>query len=130
MTTGEIRGEQWTQLSNPNGHCLHYLGSRTLLVQHRYLVAELNLYLNLLGPLLNGLPPGGFISYPGLRFFLGERKTHYAQEWLGRNLRFSQLSQCNSLPFLGMAPSSDRTALLRCVTQEVVSEVESEIVLN
>lgn len=87
LTTVEIHGEQ---CNIPNGHYLHDLGSRTMPVQHRYMVAEPNLCLNLLGPLLIGLLPGGFISYPGLRFLLGERKTHHAQQWSGRYLRFSQ----------------------------------------
>lgn len=90
LTTVEIHGKQCTQLSNPNGHYLDDLGSRTMPVQHRYPVAEPNLCLNLLGSLLIRLPPGGHINFPGLRFLLGERKTHHAQEWSGRNLRFSQ----------------------------------------
>ena len=84
----EILGEQCTQLSNPNGHYLHDLGPMSL--QHRYPVAEPNLYLNPLGPLLIGLPLRGHISYPGLGFLLGERKMHHAQEWSWRNLRFSK----------------------------------------
>lgn len=43
--------------------------------------------------------------------------------------QFFTISPCKSLPFLGMATSSDQTTLLRWVDQEV-RQVESEIFLN
>lgn len=87
-------------------------------------MAETKLCLNLLGPLLIGLPPGGCISYPGLGFLSGNRKVHHAQKWSERNLK---VGLCKSLPFLGMATFS---TFLRCVDQEAVREVESEIFLS